>query len=328
MSIAPDVMVSVVVGVGSCLPARRVPNQVLETMVATTDAWIVERTGIKARAIAGPLETTASLATDACRAALSSARLTADDIDLIICATATPDQTFPATATMIQARLGAPVCIAFDVAAVCTGFVYAMSVADAMLKAGQARRALVVGAETFSRILDWSDRTTCVLFGDGAGAVVLEAVPMHQANGRGIIAHALRADGRHGGILNVNGGASQGNRVGKLTMQGQAVFRQAVTTISEAIEAACARAGVSVSEIDWFVPHQANKRILDGVARRLSIPEDRVVMTLQDHGNTSAASVPLALAAAVGDGRIQRGDLVLLEAMGGGLTWGANLLRW
>lgn len=318
---------SILVGCGAYLPQMRVSNQMLETMVDTTDSWIRERTGIEARHVAAPLETTADLATHAARAALADTGVDVAGIDLIICATATPDQTFPSTATLIQARLGAPVGIAFDVAAVCTGFVYALSVADAMLRAGSARRALVIGAETFSRILDWSDRTTCVLFGDGAGAVVIEAVPAGEAGERGVLANCLRADGRHSEILNVNGGASRGGRIGKLTMQGQAVFRQAVTNISEAIEAACAQAGVSVAEIDWFVPHQANKRILDGVARRLSIPEHKVIMTLQEHGNTSAASVPLALVSARADGRIKSGDLVLLEAMGGGLTWGANLIR-
>lgn len=323
----PSGLVSVLTGVGACLPENRVSNLLLETMVDTSDRWIQERTGIRSRAIAAPLETTSTLAVAAARGALADAGVDVSSIDLIICATATPDQTFPATATLIQAQLGAPVGIAFDVAAVCTGFVYAMNVADAMLRTGAATRALVIGAETFSRIMDWSDRSTCVLFGDGAGAVVLQAVSVEQAGGRGVLAHALRADGRQAGILNVNGGASQGARIGKLTMQGPAVFRQAVTNISEAIEAACAHAGVQIAEIDWFVPHQANKRILDGVARRLSIPEDKVVMTLQEHGNTSAASVPLALASARSDGRIKAGDLVLLEAMGGGLTWGANLIR-
>jgi 3-oxoacyl-[acyl-carrier-protein] synthase III len=319
---------SVMIGVGGHLPSRRVANATLEAMVDTSDTWIRERSGIEARHVAGPLETTADLATYAAEAALRDAGCMPSDIDLIICATATPDQTFPATATLVQARLGAPVGIAFDLAAVCTGFVYALTVADAMLANGSARRALVIGAETFSRILDWTDRSTCVLFGDGAGAVVLEAMARDVAGGRGILANALRADGRQAGILNVNGGASRGGRIGKLTMQGQAVFRQAVTNISEAIEAACAAGGVQVAEIDWFVPHQANKRILEGVARRLSIPEHKVIMTLQDHGNTSAASVPLALDSACRDGRIKRGDLVLLEAMGGGLTWGANLVRF
>ena len=318
---------SLLVGTGAYLPANVVPNARLESMVETTDAWIQERSGIRQRAIAAPLETTSTLGTEAARRALADAGLGPADVDLIVCATATPDRTFPATATLIQAALGVPVAIAFDIQAVCTGFVYALSVADAMLKAGQARTALVIGAETFSRILDWSDRTTCVLFADGAGACVLQAVPDAQAGGRGVLAHALRADGRMADILHVTGGASCGGRVGKIEMQGQAVFRQAVANISEAIEAACARAGVAIADIDWFVPHQANKRILDGVARRLSIPEEKVVVTVDRHGNTSAASVPLALQAARDDGRIRPGQLVLLEAMGGGLTWGANLVR-
>jgi 3-oxoacyl-[acyl-carrier-protein] synthase III len=315
------------VGIGAYLPSNVVPNARLETMVDTTDAWIQERSGIRQRAIAGPLETTSSMGAEAARRALADAGISAGEVDLIIVATATPDKTFPATATLIQAALGVPVAVAFDVQAVCTGFVYALAVADAMIKAGQGTTALVIGAETFSRILDWSDRTTCVLFADGAGACVLRAVPEAEAGGQGILAHALRADGRHADILHVNGGASSGGRVGKIEMQGQAVFRQAVTNISEAIEAACARAGVAVADIDWFVPHQANKRILDGVARRLSIPEEKVVVTVDRHGNTSAASVPLAFEAARADGRIRPGQLVLLEAMGGGLTWGASLVR-
>ncbi len=318
---------SMLVGIGAYLPANVVSNTRLEAMVDTTDAWIRERTGITQRAIAAPLETTASLGAEAGRRALADAGMAPEDVELIVCATATPDQTFPATAALIQARLGIPVCIAFDVQAVCTGFVYAMAVADSMMKAGQARTALVIGAETFSRILDWSDRTTCVLFGDGAGAAVLRAVPESEAGGRGVLAHALRADGRQAGILHVRGGPSSGGGTGKLAMQGQAVFKQAVTNISEAIEAACARAGIAVADVDWFVPHQANRRILDGVARRLAIPEDKVVVTVDRHGNTSAASVPLAFAAARADGRIKPGDLVLLEAMGGGLTWGATLVR-
>jgi 3-oxoacyl-[acyl-carrier-protein] synthase-3 len=296
-------------------------------MVDTSDDWITARTGIKTRAIAGPLETTASLGTRACRSALADAGVDVSEIDLIICATATPDRTFPATATLIQAALDAPVCIAFDVQAVCSGFVYAMTIADAMLQAGQGKTALVVGAETFSRILDWSDRTTCVLFADGAGAAVLRAVPEGEASGRGLLAHALRADGRQADLLYVDGGASQGGRVGKLKMQGQAVFRHAVGNISEAIEACCAQANVHINDIDWFVPHQANMRILEGVARRLGLPEHKVITTVAQHGNTSAASVPLAFNLARQDGRIKAGDLVLMEAMGGGFTWGASLLR-
>jgi 3-oxoacyl-[acyl-carrier-protein] synthase III len=305
---------SVFLGLGAMTPANIVTNEQLATMVDTSDEWIVARTGIQQRAIAGPLETTMTLATEACRRALADSGVEASEIDLIICATATPDRTFPATATLIQAELGIPVAIAFDVQAVCSGFVYAMTIADAMLQAGQGTTALVIGAETFSRIMDWSDRTTCVLFADGAGD-------------RGLLAHALRADGRQADLLYVNGGASQGGRVGKLKMQGQAVFRHAVGNISEAIKACCAKAGVSVDDVDWFVPHQANIRILDGVARRLGLDEHKVITTVAQHGNTSAASVPLAFDVARRDGRIKTGDLVLLEAMGGGFTWGASLLR-
>lgn len=318
---------SLMIGLGATTPANIVTNAQLATMVDTSDEWIVARTGIEQRAIAGPLETTKSLAVAAALKAIADADIMASDIDLIICATATPDQTFPATATLIQAQLGIPVCIAFDVQAVCSGFVYAMTIADAMLQAGQGTIALVIGAETFSRIMDWSDRTTCVLFGDGAGAAILKAVPASEANGRGLLSHALRADGRQANLLYVDGGASKGGRIGKLKMEGQAVFRHAVGNISEAIQACCAKAGVGVHEVDWFVPHQANKRILDGVARRLGLPEEKVIITVNQHGNTSAASVPLAFEVARRDGRIQDGDLVLLEAMGGGFTWGASLLR-
>jgi 3-oxoacyl-[acyl-carrier-protein] synthase III len=318
---------SLFLGLGATLPERIVTNAELATMVDTSDDWIVERTGIRQRAIAGPLETTSVLGARAARLALADAGVSVDQIDLIICATATPDKTFPATATLIQAELGISVCMAFDVQAVCSGFVYAMSIADALLQTGQARTALVIGAETFSRILDWSDRTTCVLFGDGAGAAILQAVPVAQAGERGVLAHAMRADGRHVNLLHVDGGASNGARIGKLKMQGQAVFRHAVGNISEAIEACCEKAGVQVADIDWFVPHQANRRILDGVARRMGLAEEKVVTTVDQHGNTSAASVPLAFDFARKDGRIRQGDLVLLEAMGGGFTWGATLIR-
>jgi 3-oxoacyl-[acyl-carrier-protein] synthase-3 len=314
-------------GLGVCLPGRRVGNAELATMVDTSDEWIVERTGIATRQIADPLDTTATIATKAARAALDAAGVTAAEIDLIVVATATPDKTFPATATLVQAALGAPVCMAFDVQAVCSGFVYALSVADALLLAGQGRTALVIGAETFSRIMDWSDRATCVLFGDGAGAMVLRATPLAEAGGRGLLAHAMRADGRHMELLHVDGGPSTGGRIGKLRMQGQAVFRHAVGNISEAVLACCRSAGVSVADIDWFVPHQANRRILDGVARKLGLPPEKVVTTVDRHGNTSAASVPLAFSVALEDGRIKPGDLVLMEAMGGGFTWGASLLR-
>jgi 3-oxoacyl-[acyl-carrier-protein] synthase III len=308
-------------------PANIVTNAQLATMVDTSDEWIVARTGIEQRAIAGPLETTTTLAVEASKRALVDAGIDASQIDLIVCATSTPDRTFPATATLIQAQLGIPVCIAFDVQAVCSGFVYAMTIADAMLKAGQGTTALVIGAETFSRILDWSDRTTCVLFADGAGAAILQSMPEHEAGDRGVLAHALRADGRQADLLFVDGGASQGARVGKLKMQGQAVFRHAVGNISEAINACCEKAGVRVEDIDWFVPHQANIRILEGVARRLGLAEHKVITTVSQHGNTSAASVPLAFDVARREGRIKSGDLVLLEAMGGGFTWGATLLR-
>ena len=314
-------------GLGAVTPANVVSNAQLATMVDTTDEWIVSRTGIQQRAIAGPLETTTSLAVEASRRALADAKMAATDIDLIVCATSTPDRTFPATATLIQAQLGIPVCIAFDVQAVCSGFVYAMTIADAMLQAGQGKTALVIGAETFSRILDWSDRTTCVLFADGAGAAILQSVPESEAGNRGILAHALRADGRQADLLYVDGGASQGGRIGKLKMQGQAVFRHAVGNISEAINACCEKADVEVQDVDWFVPHQANIRILEGVARRLGLDEHKVITTVSQHGNTSAASVPLAFDVARRDGRIKAGDLVLLEAMGGGFTWGASLLR-
>lgn len=318
---------TIFMGLGAMTPDNIVSNATLATMVDTSDDWIRERTGIEQRAIAGPLETTKTLGAEASRRALADAGVLASEIDLIICATATPDLTFPATAALIQAELGIPVCIAFDVQAVCSGFVYAMTIADAMLQAGQGTTALVIGAETFSRILDWSDRTTCVLFGDGAGAAILRSVPAAEAGNKGVLAHALRADGRQSELLYVDSGASNGGRIGKLKMQGQAVFRHAVGNISEAIAACCEKAGVSVDDVDWFVPHQANKRILDGVARRMGLPEDKVIVSVNQHGNTSAASVPLAFDLARRDGRIKAGDLVLLEAMGGGFTWGATLLR-
>jgi 3-oxoacyl-[acyl-carrier-protein] synthase III len=327
MSLIAQPRRTVFLGLGAMTPSNVVSNATLATMVDTSDEWITARTGIEQRAIAGPLETTKTLAVEAAKRALVDAKMDAAEIDLIICATATPDLTFPSTATLVQAELGIPVCIAFDVQAVCSGFVYAMTIADAMLQAGQGTKALVIGAETFSRILDWSDRTTCVLFGDGAGAAVLKSVPAEEAGEKGLLAHALRADGRHAELLYVDSGPSKGGRIGKLKMQGQAVFRHAVGNISEAIAACCAKAGVSVDEIDWFVPHQANKRILDGVARKMGLPEEKVIVSVQMHGNTSAASVPLAFDLARRDGRIKEGDLVLLEAMGGGFTWGASLLR-
>ena len=322
---------SVLTGTGSALPARRVSNAELAQQVDTTDEWIVERTGIRFRHIAGPDETTATLAADACKAALAAAGLRAQDIDLIVLATATPDQTFPATATKVQAMLGIDDCVAFDVAAVCSGFLYAVQVADAMLRSGVQRRALVIGAETFSRILDWQDRTTCVLFGDGAGAVVLEARDTADDAGdpaaQGILATRLHADGRHNELLYVDGGPSTTGTVGKLRMKGREVFRHAVVNLAAVMEEALLAAGLSTSAVDWVVPHQANARILDATARKLSLPVDKVVMTVDRHANTSAASVPLALDTAMRDGRILPGQIVVLEAMGGGFTWGAAVIR-
>jgi 3-oxoacyl-[acyl-carrier-protein] synthase-3 len=294
-------------------------------MVDTSDQWIVERTGIRQRHIAAEGERTSDLATAAARKALAAAGVDPGDVDLIIVATATPDLTFPATAARVQAALGVTHGAAFDLQAVCSGFVFALATADNFIRMGQARCTLVIGAETFSRILDWTDRGTCVLFGDGAGAVVLKAGSAEE--NRGVLSTFLRTDGRLHDLLYVDGGPSQTQTVGHLRMQGNAVFRHAVDHISEAVREAAARAGVVVDEVDWFVPHQANQRILDGVARRLAIPPERVVSTVAIHGNTSAASVPLALATAVEDGRVKPGQLVLLEAMGGGLTWGSALIR-
>jgi 3-oxoacyl-[acyl-carrier-protein] synthase-3 len=317
---------SILLGTGSALPVRAVSNAELAQTVDTSDEWIVERTGIRNRYIAGEGETTASLAADAARQAIAAAGLTAQDIDLIILATATPDQTFPAAATKVQAALGIDDCVAFDVAAVCSGFLYAVTVADSMIRSGAANRALVIGAETFSRILDWEDRTTCVLFGDGAGAVVLGAE--ESADGtRGILAAKLHADGRHNQLLYVDGGPSTTQTVGKLRMRGQEVFRHAVVNLASVLREVMAIANLSTDEIDWLVPHQANARILDATARKLKLSPDRVVVTVDRHANTSAASVPLALDYAVRDGRIKPGDLVVLEAMGGGFTWGACVLR-
>jgi len=317
---------SVLLGTGSALPVRSVSNAELARTVDTSDEWIVERTGIRTRYIAGEGETTASLATDAAKAALEAARLSAQDIDLIVLATATPDQTFPATATIVQAALGIDDCVAFDVAAVCSGFLYAITVADSMIRSGAARNAIVIGSETFSRILDWEDRTTCVLFGDGAGAVVLGAE--ESADGkRGILASKLHADGRHNQLLYVDGGPSTTQTVGKLRMKGQEVFRHAVTNLASVLTEVMEAAGLATSEIDWLVPHQANARILDATARKLKLSPERVVMTVDRHANTSAASVPLALDLAMRDGRIQPGQLLVLEAMGGGFTWGACVLR-
>ena len=319
---------SVIIGTGSALPARRVSNAELAEQVDTTDEWIVERTGIRFRHIAGPEETTATLARDAAKAALTAADVSAQDIDLIVLATATPDQTFPSSATKVQAMLGIDDCVAFDVAAVCSGFLYAVQVADSMIRAGAHRRALVIGAETFSRILDWEDRTTCVLFGDGAGAIVLEAQESEGPEGRGILASKLHADGRHNELLYVDGGPSTTGTVGKLRMKGREVFRHAVVNLATVMQESLETAGLTADQVDWVVPHQANARILDATARKLGLPAEKVVLTVDQHANTSAASVPLALDAAVRDGRIQRGQIVVLEAMGGGFTWGAAVVRY
>ncbi|AOR76216.1 beta-ketoacyl-ACP synthase III [Novosphingobium resinovorum] len=319
---------SVLIGTGSALPRNAVSNAELAERVDTSDEWIVERTGISNRHIAEADETTSSLATEAGRKAIEAAGIDAESIDLIVLATATPDQTFPASATIVQSRLGCRAGgIAFDVAAVCSGFLYAVGVADSMLRTGMARRALVIGAETFSRILDWEDRTTCVLFGDGAGAVVLEAQEQVGETPRGILATRLHADGAHNQLLFVDGGPSTTGTVGKLRMKGREVFRHAVVNLAEVLREVIEEAGLSTSDIDWLVPHQANARILDATAKKLSLPPEKVVMTVGQHANTSAASVPLALDVAVRDGRIKQGDLVMLEAMGGGFTWGASLIR-
>jgi 3-oxoacyl-[acyl-carrier-protein] synthase-3 len=311
------------------LPDNVVSNDDLSKCVDTSDSWIFERTGIRCRHIAREGEVTSDLALKAGEAALKAAGVGVDEIDLIICATTTPDETFPATATRVQARLGMSRGAAFDVQAVCSGFIYGLSVADNFIRAGQSRTVLLIGAETMSRLMDWNDRTTCVLFGDGAGAVVLRAeTGVGNLSDRGVHNTRLYSDGRLHDLLYVDGGPSSTRTTGYLRMQGKEVFRHAVTNISAAIEASADAAGVAVSDIDWFVPHQANQRILDGTARKLGIPAHKVVSTVAEHGNTSAASVPLALATAVGDGRIKQGDLVLLEAMGGGFTWGSALVRW
>jgi 3-oxoacyl-[acyl-carrier-protein] synthase III len=313
-----------ILGTGSALPKRRVTNAELAQTVDTTDEWIVERTGIRARYIAGEGETTATLAADAAREALKAAGLDPSAIDLIVLATATPDQTFPASATKVQAMLGIDDCVAFDVAAVCSGFLYALSVAESMIRAGSANMALVIGSETFSRILDWEDRGTCVLFGDGAGAIVLGGVE----DGRGVLAARLHADGRHNELLYVDGGPSTTGTVGKLRMKGREVFRHAVTNLANVLTETLEAAGLTAADVDWVVPHQANARILDATAKKLGLDPAKVVVTVTDHANTSAASVPLALDVAVRDGRIKPGDLVVLEAMGGGFTWGAAAVRF
>ena len=324
MTAATATVRSVVLGVGSALPKRRVTNSELAESVDTTDQWIVERTGIRCRYVADDDETTASLATEASRRALENAGAAATDIDLIVLATATPDQTFPSSATKVQAALGINDCIAFDVHAVCTGFLYALSVADSMLRSGNAKKALVIGSETFSRILDWEDRATCVLFGDGAGALVLGA----EQSDRGILATRLHADGRHNDLLFVDGGPSTTGTVGKLRMKGREVFRHAVVNLADVLTEVLEASGLTAGDVDWVVPHQANARILDATARKLGLPGEKIVITVDEHANTSAASVPLAFDTAVRDGRIKRGDVVVLEAMGGGFTWGAAALRY
>lgn len=317
---------SVITGSGSALPRDCVTNADLEARVDTTDEWIVERTGIRQRYIAGEGETTSTLATDAARKALADAGVDASEIGLIILATATPDHTFPASATQVQQALGCRGGVAFDVQAVCSGFLYALATADSLLRTGMATKALVIGAETFSRILDWEDRTTCVLFGDGAGAVVLEAQDVTE-DGPGILATRLHADGEHKDLLYVDGGPSTTGEVGKLRMKGREVFRHAVVNLADVLNEVIGDAGITAQEIDWVVPHQANARILDATARKLGLSTDKIVVTVDQHANTSAASVPLAFDVARKDGRIKSGDMVMFEAMGGGFTWGATLAR-
>ena len=322
---------SQVAGCGGYLPERIVTNDELATRLDTSDAWIRQRTGIGERRIAAPGELTSDLATAAARRALAHAGMSGSDLDLIVLATATPDETFPATAVKVQAQLGMKRGAAFDVQAVCSGFIFALAVADNALRLGQARTALVIGAETFSRILDWQDRGTCVLFGDGAGAVVLNAVPGAPTGGlpaRGVLSTHLHSDGRQHDILYVDGGPSSTGKAGKLRMEGREVFRQAVQHLTEAVDEALAKNGLSPGDIDWLVPHQANTRIIDAVGRKLGLPADRTILTIERHANTSAASIPLALDEAVADGRIRPGHLVLMEALGGGLTWGAGVVRW
>jgi 3-oxoacyl-[acyl-carrier-protein] synthase-3 len=318
-----------VLGCGGYLPERIVTNADLAKTLDTTDEWIVQRTGIRERRVAAPGEYTSDLAVKAARRALDAAGIAAAEVDLIVLATSTPDNTFPATAAKVQAALGVTGGAAFDVQAVCTGFVYALATADNFIRAGQSRTALVIGAETFSRILDWQDRGTCVLFGDGAGAVVLRAVPSNGSNAeRGVLSTHLHADGRQYDLLYVDGGVSRTGTAGLLRMEGREVFRHAVSYLAGVVDEALAANGLSGRNVDWLVPHQANSRIIDAMARKLGLPAEKVVLTIDRHANTSAASVPLALAEAAEDGRIRPGQLVLLEAMGGGLTWGAALLRW
>ncbi len=319
---------SVLIGTGSALPARVVTNAEMATMVDTTDEWIVDRTGIRQRYIAGEGETTSTLAIDAARKAVAAAGIEPDSIDLIVVGTASSDQNFPSTACVVQQALGAGGCIAFDVSAACSGFIYGVGIADSMLRAGMVRRALVIGAETMTRIIDWDDRTTCVLFGDGAGAVVFEAREVEEGlAGPGVIATRLHADGEQGHMLYMDGGASTTGTIGKLRMKGKEVFKHAVTNLAEVLNEVLDAAGITAGELDWVVPHQANRRILDGTARKLGLPVEKVIITVDQHANTSAASVPLALDVAVRDGRIKPGQLVMMEAMGGGFTWGATLVR-
>jgi 3-oxoacyl-[acyl-carrier-protein] synthase-3 len=320
---------SVVLGCGSYLPSRVLTNDDLARLVDTSDQWITQRTGIRERRVAPPDQLTSDLALAAAQAAIADAGIEARSIDLIVLATSTPDNTFPATAVSVQAGLGITHGAAFDLQAVCSGFVFALATADGLLKSGVYKRALVIGAETFSRLLDWKDRTTCVLFGDGAGALVLEASEQPGSrDDRGLLTARLRSDGRHKMKLYVDGGPSSTGTVGHLRMEGREVFRHAVAMITDVVEDVFRETGYTAADIDWFVPHQANKRIIDGSAHKLGIDPRKVVTTVDKHGNTSAASIPLALAVAVADGRIKRGDLLLLEAMGGGFTWGAALLRW
>jgi 3-oxoacyl-[acyl-carrier-protein] synthase-3 len=320
---------SVVIGCGSYLPERVLTNAELATMVDTTDEWIVERSGIRQRHIAAPGEKTSDMAIKAAERAISQAGIAATDIDLIVLATATPDETFPATACRVQQALGITTGAAFDVQAVCSGFIFAMATADNFLKAGQFKTALVIGAETFSRIIDWTDRTTCVLFADGAGALILRAEEgAGDTLDRGVLTTHLHSDGRYHDMLYVNGGPSSTQTTGHLKMLGKEVFRHAVVNLSDVVKETLAAVNMTADQIDWLVPHQANKRIIDGTAKKLGMSTDKVVMTVDHHGNTSAASVPLALAEAVADGRIKRGDVVLMEAMGGGFTWGSALVRW
>ena len=318
---------AVIRGCGAYLPEKVLTNNDLARMVETSDEWVRERTGIRERHIAGENERTSDLAVEAAKAALKMAGLQPNDIDLVVVATTTPDLTFPSTAAIVQAKLGIESGAAFDIQAVCTGFIYALSTAEKFLTSGQHNRALVIGAETFSRILDWNDRATCVLFGDGAGAFVLEAQDKEDAGDRGVMNSYLRCDGRLVDLLYVDGGVSATQTTGHVRMEGNKVFREAVNRISEAMERVVADAGIAVTDIDWFVPHQANERIILGVVKKLDLRKDQVISTIAGQGNTSAASIPLAYCAGVADGRIKEGDLVLIEGMGGGLTWGAALLR-